>query len=283
MPTSAWWPRTIRTSSATAALHGRCPQAGLMVTRRKYRARPDPPDQTNVGVVPAQGPPVAPGPATDADGASPFQRAHEALQHAEALQQQHRHRQQIGLAEPARSEAELRAIDQFVESIPNISDHQRRFLRSHPTLMTSPYDELMGHAILVARHAGIKPDTDAMDRAILVGVQRDLEHHRALSARRPRRPADAAERRDARGHRSACRQSERRGRAAHGRASARADRATAITEKEHADERACVPRFCLGQRSTGPGQPPHRRRGADRAQLVRRSEHVELRKGAALP
>jgi hypothetical protein len=152
-----------------------------MVVRRKYKSRVAP-TVADEPVAAAPAPPDAPGPATDADDANPFQHALEAQQHAEALQHQHQHRQSIGLAEPARSEAELRAIDQFVESIPNISDHQRRFLRSHPTLMTSPYDQLMAHAITLAKHAGIEPDTDAMDRAILVGVQRDLEHHRALSA-----------------------------------------------------------------------------------------------------
>ena len=152
-----------------------------MVVRRKYKSRVAP-AVADEPVAAAPASPVAPGAMNRADGANPLQRAHEALQHAENLQRQRQHRQNIGLAEPQRSEAELRAIDQFVESIPNLSDHQRRFLRSHPTLMTSPYDQLMAHAITLAKHAGIEPDTDAMDRAILVGVQRDLEHHRALSA-----------------------------------------------------------------------------------------------------
>ena len=150
-----------------------------MVVRRKYKSRVAP-AVADEPVATAPAPPDAPGPATDADGANPFQRAHEALQHAEALQRQHQHRQSIGLAEPARSEAELRAIDQFVESIPNISDHQRRFLRSHPTLMTSPYDQLMAHAITLAKHAGIVPDTPAMDHAILDSVVADIQRHHHL-------------------------------------------------------------------------------------------------------
>jgi hypothetical protein len=152
-----------------------------MVTRRKYKSRVAP-AVADEPVTAAPASPDAPGAMNGADDANPFLRAHEALQHAESLQRQHQHRQSIGLAEPARSEAELRAIDQFVESIPNLSAHQRRFLRSHPTLMTSPYDDLMRHAILVARHAGIADDTPQMDHAILAGVARDIEHHRHLQA-----------------------------------------------------------------------------------------------------
>ena len=153
-----------------------------MATRRKYKpARAAPPDQTNVAVMLAQGPPTAPEAPGGADTGNPFQRALEAQVHAESLQHQHAQRAQIGLPEPHRSEAELQAIDKYIGMIPNITDHQKRFLRAHPSLMEPPYVDLMRHAILVARHAGIADDSDAMDRAILSGVARDIEHHRQLS------------------------------------------------------------------------------------------------------
>jgi hypothetical protein len=148
-----------------------------MVVRRKYKSRPDP-VVTDEPVAAAQAPPVAPGPAGDV---SPLQQAIAAQAHAESLQQQHAHRQQIGLPEPPISPPERQAIDQHVDAIPNLTDHQKRFLKAHPSLMKSPYVDLMRHAIMVARHAGIADDTPQMDAAILSGVARDIEHHRHLS------------------------------------------------------------------------------------------------------
>jgi len=152
-----------------------------LTVRRKYKSRVAP-VVADEPVAAAPASPVASAATDNGDGANPLQRALEAQAHAESLQRQHQHRQNIGLAEPARSEAELRAIDQFVESIPNISDHQRRFLKAHPSLMKEPYRDLVPHAITVARHAGIADDTPQMDAAILSGVARDIEHHRALSS-----------------------------------------------------------------------------------------------------
>jgi hypothetical protein len=151
-----------------------------MVVRRKYKSRVAP-ALAEEAVAAAPAPPVAPGPVTDGDGASPLQRALEAQQHAESLQQQHTHRQHIGLPEPPVSPAERQAIDAYVDGVPNLTDHQKRFLKSHPTLLREPYTDLVQHAVMVARHAGIADDTPQMDNAILAGVARDIEHHRHLS------------------------------------------------------------------------------------------------------
>jgi hypothetical protein len=104
-----------------------------------------------------------------------------AQRHAEDLQRQHEQRRQIGLPEAPLDPQARAQIDAQIDSIHDLTEHQRRFLRSHPTLMTEPYASLMKHAIMVARHAGIPDDTPAMDRAILQGVARDIEHHRNLS------------------------------------------------------------------------------------------------------
>jgi hypothetical protein len=152
-----------------------------MVVRRKYRSRADQaPAVADVPVAAAQAPPVAPGPSSVGNGGSPLQAALEAQQHAEALQHQHAHRQNIGLPEPPINPQERQAIDQYVDAIPNLTPHQQRFLKAHPSLLREPYMHLMAHAIMVARHAGIADDTPQMDAAILSGVARDIEHHHHL-------------------------------------------------------------------------------------------------------
>jgi hypothetical protein len=151
-----------------------------MVVRRRYKSRAAPVVADDpVAAAPAS--PVAPGPATDGDDGNPLQRAVEAAQHADDLQRQHGMRQQAGLPEPQVSPQERQAIDQYVDGIPNLTDHQKRFLKAHPSLMKEPYVDLVRHAIMVARHAGIADDTPQMDHAILAGVARDIEHHRHLS------------------------------------------------------------------------------------------------------
>lgn len=109
-------------------------------------------------------PPIAPEPTPQADGPDPFGAAPAAQQHAEDLQRQHAQRQQAGLGEPEISPDDRQAIDQYVDFIPNLSRHQARFQKEHPSLMQPPYLDLKRHAILIARHAGIKDDTAEMDR-----------------------------------------------------------------------------------------------------------------------
>jgi hypothetical protein len=153
-----------------------------MVTRRKYRTRADhSPADVNVAVVPAQAPPVAPQ-APEGVGANPLQAALQAQQHAEHLQRQHSVRAQAGLPEPPLDPATRQAVDQHIENLPGLSDHKKRFLKSHPSLLQQPHLQLMSHAYQIALHAGVPDDTPAMDAAVLSGIHRDLEHHRALSA-----------------------------------------------------------------------------------------------------
>jgi hypothetical protein len=48
--------------------------------------------------------------------------------------------------------------------------------------LTEPYHHSMRHAYHLALNAGVPDDSPEMDHAILQGVARDIEHHRALSA-----------------------------------------------------------------------------------------------------
>jgi hypothetical protein len=145
-----------------------------MASRRKYRSK------INVAVAaPELPPPEQPQSAPADDDA--LVRAAAATQHAESLQHQHMQRQQAGLAEPELTPEQRQAIDAHIDGFPSLTEHQKRFLKSHPSLLHEPYLSLMRHAIMIARHAGIPDDTPQMDHAILAGIARDLDHHHALS------------------------------------------------------------------------------------------------------
>ena len=152
-----------------------------MVTRRKYRARADhAPAVDNAAAAAAPAPPVAPGPTPEGEGASPLTLALQAQQHAEHLQRQHATRAQVGLPEPPLDPATRQAVDAHIDSM-NLSDHKKRFLKSHPSLLQQPHLQLMSHAYQLALHAGIPDDTPAMDAAVLGGIHLNLQHHRQLS------------------------------------------------------------------------------------------------------
>jgi hypothetical protein len=154
-----------------------------MATRRKYKPRAAPPaDVENVAIAAPQGPPAAPPPAPGADDTSPLMHALAAQQHAESLQRQHQHRQAIGLPEPQLTPEQRQMVDQHVDSINgHLTEHWRRFLKSHPSLLTEPYHRSMMHQYALALNAGVPDSSDQMDRAILIGVARDIEHHHHLS------------------------------------------------------------------------------------------------------
>jgi hypothetical protein len=159
-----------------------------LATRRRYKQRADhAPVVADVAAAAAPAPPVAAGPVAEGDGASPpspLTLALQAQQHAEHLQhlqRQHATRAQAGLPEPQIGPTDRQAVDQHVDNMPGLSDHKKRFLKSHPSLLQQPYLQLMSHAYQLALHAGIPDDTPAMDAAVLSGVTRDLEHHRQLS------------------------------------------------------------------------------------------------------
>jgi hypothetical protein len=153
-----------------------------VATRRKYKTPVDPgPVTENVPPLTARARPDAPEAPGPSDEANPLLRALQAAQHAEALQHQRAQRQQIGLPEPQISPADRQAIDAHVDHMAGLTDYKRRFLKSHPSLLTEPYVKLVAHAYQIALHAGVADDTPAMDHAVLTGAVRDIEHHRQLS------------------------------------------------------------------------------------------------------
>jgi hypothetical protein len=154
-----------------------------VATRRKYRSRPDPIPADNGAAAAAQASPVAPGQAAGGDD-SPLLAALRSQQHAEHLQhlqRQHATRAQVGLPEPPLDPATRQAVDQHIDAMPGLSDHKKRFLKSHPSLLQQPHLQLMSHAYQIALHAGIPDDTPAMDAAVLGGIHLNLQHHRQLS------------------------------------------------------------------------------------------------------
>lgn len=110
---------------------------------------------------------------------NPLQRALEAGRHAEALQHQHAQRRQIGLGEPELDPHHRQQVEAHIDSM-GLSAHKARFLKSHPSLLSPPYNRSMANAYHLALHAGVADDTVAMDHAILAGVSRDIQHHHAL-------------------------------------------------------------------------------------------------------
>lgn len=152
-----------------------------MVTRRKYRARAAAPAVDNVAAAAAPAPPIAPELASGGN-AGPLQAALQAQQHAEHLQRQHSVRAQVGLPEPPLDPATRQAVEAHIDAMPGLSEWKRRFLKSHPTMLKEPFLHSMRHAHAMALHAGLVDDSPQMDSAILAGVAKDIEHHRALSA-----------------------------------------------------------------------------------------------------
>lgn len=113
-------------------------------------------------------------------GAGPLHAALQAQQHAEALQRQHAVRAQVGLSEPPLDPQQRAAVEAHIDGM-NLSDHKKRFLKSHPSLLQQPHLQLTQHAYQLALHAGVPDDTPVMDAAVLDGVHRGIQHHRQLS------------------------------------------------------------------------------------------------------
>jgi hypothetical protein len=151
-----------------------------VATRRKYKV----PGYRDGGRVPIDtdvliADPVQPSPPADhaaaasspADDGNPLARALEATRRAEDLQRQH-------LA-PQRQPTEH---ERFVDGLPGLSDRKRSFLKANPDLTRQDIAAVAGRHYHAALGAGIADDTDEIERYILDNVQRDIEHHRDLTA-----------------------------------------------------------------------------------------------------
>src|SRR3954449_13573873 len=107
-----------------------------MATRRKYKTPLKEDLVPDVGRAPAPAPEPVPTVAISGAGApNVLQQQLAAQQHAEELQRQHVHRQQIGLPEPELDQQHRQEIEARVDAIPDLTDHKRRFLKSHPSLL----------------------------------------------------------------------------------------------------------------------------------------------------
>lgn len=148
-----------------------------MVVRRKYKSKP-PRGYYQGGAVREGGPipdDAAPEPAARpsmpppaADDGNPLRRALEAQERAEQLQREHAQQQQAS------------AVDQHIDSLPDLSDHKRQFLKANPDLLRPDMVPLMSSCYHAALKAGIADDTPEMNEAVLHGVIHQIKQRGEL-------------------------------------------------------------------------------------------------------
>jgi hypothetical protein len=76
-------------------------------------------------------------------------------------------------------------IDEYVDQIPELSEHKRGFLKAHPELLDPTRSRFMGARYAEALRSGIPDDSDEMDTWLLAAVERDIEQHVARTAQQP--------------------------------------------------------------------------------------------------
>jgi hypothetical protein len=116
-------------------------------------------------------PPATPMPSPEPDEPNPLQRALESQQRAEDIQRQHRPQQQ-----------QQTAVEQYIATIPGLSAHKREFLKQFPGLLAPEVAPIMGKVYQEGMRSGLKDDTPELDQFILTNVEREIEHHRALTS-----------------------------------------------------------------------------------------------------
>lgn len=144
-----------------------------MATRRRYKVRAEGgrADLAADAPVMAAAPTVAPAEPISAPGdESPLAAQLAAAQRAEEL-----HRQQAQ-QQPNDPMAQLAA---HIDGLP-ISDHKKNFLRAHPDFLFPPLHQLMAKNYQIALQAGVPDDSAAMDRAVIMGMQHDIDQRRQL-------------------------------------------------------------------------------------------------------
>lgn len=134
---------------------------------------------------------TTPPPEAEADGA--VMSAVRAQLRAEGLQ---REAERIRLEQ--QQEAMRRAppppitIDEYVDQIPDLTEHKRGFLKAHPELLDPTRSRFMGARYTEALRSGIPDDTEEMDSWLLAAVERDVEQHVARAAQQPIQPRSEA-------------------------------------------------------------------------------------------
>ena len=138
-----------------------------MATKRRYKV----PGYRDGGRVPvpesaeSEQQPMAAQPSAADDA---VMRAVEAQRQAEAFQ--HRRSQ------------EPMSVEQYVDSLPGLTDHKRRFLKSNSDMLNSEQRDLMAQAYVEAMQAGMRDDTPELDRWLVDTVRSEMNSRRARLA-----------------------------------------------------------------------------------------------------
>lgn len=145
-----------------------------MATRRRYKERVEP-----IAVEPPIAPEVIPNdePVLDIPeiAANPLIAQLAAVRHADELQRQAVQRQP-------------QTIEQYIDAMPDLSDHKRSFLKQYPVMLDPAVSPIMARHYHKALQSGMKDDTADLDDYLLIHVMRDIEHHPHLQT-----PAEGAE------------------------------------------------------------------------------------------
>lgn len=74
------------------------------------------------------------------------------------------------------------SVEQYVDSLPNLSDHKRSFLKSNPEMLNNDQREVMAQAYAEAMQAGFQDDTPELDRWLVETVRSEMGVRRARLA-----------------------------------------------------------------------------------------------------
>ncbi|MEH2547129.1 hypothetical protein V1283_003774 [Bradyrhizobium sp. AZCC 2262] len=151
-----------------------------MAVRRKYvsAAVADAPIEPPMPVAAQAAPPAAPLPPPGGDAGNELQRALAAQQHAEALQRQQ----------------QPQSVEQYIDRLPDLSDHKRDFLKKFPVLLDPTIAPVMARIWRAGLDAGLQDDTPELDNFVVDNVAREVQHHQKLTSAQARSTPENAQR-----------------------------------------------------------------------------------------
>lgn len=143
-----------------------------MATRRKYKRADggradDPADVSDMAAAPAAGPVEA---ISDLVEENLLAAQLAAAQRAEEMQRQH-----------AQQQPQTQALEEYIDALPDLSDHKRAFLKRFPQMLEPSISPLMARHYHEGRQFGLEDDGEQLDNYVLIHVARDLEHQRQLA------------------------------------------------------------------------------------------------------
>ena len=92
------------------------------------------------------------------DAGNALQQALEAQQRAEAMQRDRQHAPQ--------QQAQPQSIEEYIDRLPDLSEHERDFLRQHPALLHPEVAPIMRRVYYEGLHAGLQDDTPELDLSV---------------------------------------------------------------------------------------------------------------------